>query len=323
MAKKSGLSKHDREMGELLRLGGKKIPPGLTTKASAATKAMLLKRLEVEKGLWMQGARLYSKLKGGSPITVDDPENRETLDAILRLHNKAAGKKLAFPKVAPAFGQLPVAISGTVLPPFEFQSAMPYPFSYGDPVTMGNPIESSTADPNGQISASVMTPDTPGTMETCAGHEFAQVGFYFVPFTPGRLTITASPTYSYEFMTNSLGGSPVGAFGDIELNILPLSEQGQLPIQNPNAQIVFSSTTAGQINWGAQFGVQTSLSASLDVGRFVLYVCFAAVNVGALGSGWPGPSWPGYYGARGSLALGKLSAVVPSISYEFIGTFVR
>jgi len=105
MAKKSGISKHDREMAELLRLGGKKIPPGLTAKASAATKAMLLKRLDAEKGLWLQGARLYSKLKGGSPITVDDPENRETLDAILRLHNKAAGKKLAFPKVAPALGQ--------------------------------------------------------------------------------------------------------------------------------------------------------------------------------------------------------------------------
>jgi hypothetical protein len=317
MAKTKHTSKHDLAIAQLLRLGGK-IPAGLAAKAKAATESMLLNRLETGVDLQMQAAKLYGKL--GRSIDVDDPANRKTLAAILKLHAKTASKKLAFPKAAPAYGGISTVFSGTVLPPYEFTNAMPYPFAPSEPVTLGNPIESATASANGQISASVVTSRTPGP-DTSAGQEFAQVGFSYLAPGPGTLTLTATPTYSYEFLTNSLGQSPVTAVGYIELNIIPMSQQGQFPYANPQAQSLFFQGPLAQITFGAKFGVQASLSASLFLTPGVMYLCFAAVSAGALGSGWPGPNWPGYYGAQGSLALAMVSAIVPSISYSFAGEF--
>jgi hypothetical protein len=122
MAKKSGATEHDLEIAKFLRLGGRKIPARFTAKARAAMKSMLLQKLDAGTDLRIQGARLYGDLNGKSAIAVDDPRNRETLDAILRLHRKFANKKVPFPKVSPQFGAFPpgtISFSGTVVPPFE------------------------------------------------------------------------------------------------------------------------------------------------------------------------------------------------------------
>ena len=95
----------------------------VAAKAGAVRKPMLLKTLGTDPRV--EGAKLYGELKGGSPIAVDDPANRKTLDAILRLHRNVASKKLPFPKVTAPFGGFPpgsLSFSGTAVPPFEFTS---------------------------------------------------------------------------------------------------------------------------------------------------------------------------------------------------------
>ena len=102
MTKNGGTAKHDLDVADLLRLGGRKIPAGLAAKArAAAMKSILPKRPGAGSDLRVQGAKLYGELKGGSPIAVNDPANRGPLDAILRLHKRVASKKLAFPEVLP------------------------------------------------------------------------------------------------------------------------------------------------------------------------------------------------------------------------------
>jgi hypothetical protein len=304
MAKKSGVTKHDLEAAEFLRLGGRKVPAGLAAKArEAMTKSMLRKKPEAGTNLLMQGAILYGELKGASPIAVDDPANRTTLDEILRLHKQIAGKKLAFPKVTPARGRLSTAISGAAVPPFDSAGSTPFPFANFLPI-IGNPTLTGTANENGQISASAVTSYTEGS----AGGEFAQVGIYFSPPMNGRLTISASPTYSFEWATNSLNTSSVWALGFLQLYISGVDGQGVTQEQNEDSQIIFNEAQYGQVNFNFQFGLQQSLSTSLDVTPSLLYLCYVAVLAEVWGAGWPG-----------SLAVAMMSATVPSISYEFLG----
>ncbi|HEV3278529.1 MAG TPA: hypothetical protein VG860_17055, partial [Terriglobia bacterium] len=229
MAKKGGMAKHDLEVAEFLRLGGRKIPAGLAAKArAAAMKSTLPKKPGAGTDLRVQGAKLYGELKGASPIAVDDPANRGPLEAILRLHKKVASKKLAFPVVLPGGGPVSVVFSGPLGPPFDFaDSALILGINPNGTFEVGNPTRLGTANVNGQISASAVTPETGES----AGGELAQVGSYFCPPGPGTLTISASPTYSFEFLTNSLNTAPVYAEGWIELIISGVDEQGDLPFR--------------------------------------------------------------------------------------------
>jgi hypothetical protein len=310
MAKKGGMAKHDLEVAEFLRLGGRKIPAGLAAKArAAAMKSTLPKKPGAGTDLRVQGAKLYGELKGASPIAVDDPANRGPLEAILRLHKKVASKKLAFPVVLPGGGPVSVVFSGPLGPPFDFaDSALILGINPNGTFEVGNPTRLGTANVNGQISASAVTPETGES----AGGELAQVGSYFCPPGPGTLTISASPTYSFEFLTNSLNTAPVYAEGWIELIISGVDEQGdQVWAENLyGVDPLFYGYQSGQIQSGFQFGVQESVSASLAVTPSFLYSCYVRVTVEVAGEGWPG-----------SLAVAMVSATVPSISYEFVGDF--
>src|SRR5713226_4697834 len=99
MAKKSGATKQDLKVMEFLRLGGTRIPAGFASKAAAATKSMLRKKLDAGNVLRKQGAKLYSELKGATAVAVNDPANKKALDGLVSLHKKLAAMKLAFPKV--------------------------------------------------------------------------------------------------------------------------------------------------------------------------------------------------------------------------------
>jgi hypothetical protein len=307
MAKKSGMTKHDLEIGEFLRLGGMKIPAGLAAKARATmTKSMLLKKPEAGTDLRMEGAKLYGQLKGGSSIAVDDPANRETLDRILRLHRRVASKKVAFPKVAPGRGWVSTVFSGTVVPPFGFAYSLPTTPPGGLLPIIGNPTMSGTANVNGQISASAVTSET----GTSVGGEFAYVGIYFHPAGPGTLTISATPTYTYEWMTNSIPDVGGLAAGSLWLVVFGVNDQGDYLSPIEDVQGLFSEFTFGQFQYGGQLGAQQSLSASLHTTPSFVYMCYVAADVWVLGEGWPG-----------SLAVSMVSATVPSISYEFAGEF--
>jgi hypothetical protein len=296
MAKKNVPTKQDCDVIKFLRVGGGKIPAGLIAKARAVTKSTMQKKLNVATNRRLEGAKLYGELKGGSPIAVDDPANRKTLDAILRLHRTVASKRLPFPKVTAPFGGFPpgsIVFSGTRVPPFDFASP-----------DSGSAPTFSTANTNGQISANVATPESGSS----SGLEVAQVGIQFSPPVAGTLTISTTPSYSYEWSTNSLNTTPVQAFGSIMLLISAVNPPVGAQSGIEDVEPIFFQCVSGQIQFDFEFGVQQPFSASMAVNPALEYLCSVVVTAAAMGEGWPG-----------SLAVAMVSATVPSISYSFVG----
>lgn len=298
MATKSVTTKQNLKIEEFLRLGGKTILAGFASKAAAATKSMLRKQLDGQDSRLKQAAKLYSGLKGASAVAVNDPANKKALDELLGLSKKIAGTKLAFPRVHVGVGGfLPGTISGTIVPPFDFADSIPT-------VLAGpTPVLSVSANVNGQISASAASLQTPGFN---GGSEYARVGIYFHPMTSGTLTISSAPTYSFEWLTNSLNTSYVGSSGAVGLTIYGLTDLFQIGGTAGIDYVSWQEYTTGQINLGYGFNVTKSASVSLEVTPAQVYICFVEVDASAVGLGWPG-----------SLASAMVSATVPSISYEF------
>jgi hypothetical protein len=293
MAKRNGMTKYDSDTMEFLTVAGRKIPTGLAAKTRAVTKAMLLRKLNVGTKTRMKGAKLYGELKGGSPIMTNDPANRKALDALLNLHRSAANKKLPFPKVTAPFVEFPpgsLSFSGTWAPPFKFSNP--------DNPNSGNSPTFSSANTNGQIIASVVTPEKGAS----SNFELAQVGAYFSPPVAGTLTISTTPTYSFEELTNSLNTAPVEASGAILLTITPNG-----PGQGIEEFVqLYDYCISGQIQFDFEFDAPQPLSATLEVTPPLMYLCTVMVIAEASGQGWPG-----------SLAVSTVTSTVPSISYAF------
>jgi len=299
MAKRSRAAKQEMKVMEFLRTGGKNIRAGFASKAAAATKLMLQKRLDAGNARRKQGAKLYGKLKGASTVAVKDPVNKKALDELLRWHKKLAGRKLVFPKVpGEAGGLIPGSISGTVVPPFDFADSIPTLLA-----NVSNPTLSVSANVNGQIMASAATSQAPGFN---GGSEYARVGIFFHPMVEGTLTIWASPTYSFQWSTNSLNTSLVTSSGDVGLTIYGMNELGEILATGGAMYELWQEDATGQINFDFGSNVQKSLSASLTVTPSLVYLCFVEVDAHVVGMGWPG-----------SLATAMASATVPSISFGF------
>jgi hypothetical protein len=299
MARRTRATKQEMKVMEFLRMGGTKIPAGFASKAAAATKAVLHKKLDAANVRRKQGAKLFGGLKGASTVAVNDPANKKALDRLLAWHKKVAAKKLAFPKVPVDVGGLiPGSISGTVVPPFDFADSIP-----ALAANVSNPTLSVSASVNGRISASATSSQSPGFN---AGSEYARVGIFFHPMTEGTLTISASPTYSFQWSTNSLNTSIVTSSGDVGLTIYGMNEFAEILATAGDMYEWWQQDTTGQINFDFGFDVQKSLSVSLNVTRALVYLCFVEVDAHVMGVGWPG-----------SLATAMASATVPSISFGF------
>ena len=296
MAKRSGATRRDLAVVEFFRLGGKKIPAGFAGKALAATKTLRRRQMGAVQGMQSERTKLFTRLKGESAVAVDDPANKQTLEQIVSLHRKLAAKKLRFPKVRGGVGWIsPGTISGTIAPPFDFADTIPAAIS-------GNTELSASANVDGQIGASAATAEAGPNN----GSEYARVGFFFHPMTQGTLTISASPTYSFEWSTNSLNNTPVTSSGDVGLTVYGMNELAQILSTAGSTYTSWQQDTTGvQFNFG--FDLQNSLSVSLPVTPAQIYLCFVEVFAQAMGCGWPG-----------SLASAMASATVPSISFEFV-----
>jgi hypothetical protein len=296
MAKRSGARRRDLEVMEFFRLGGKKIPAGFAGKALATTKAMRRRQMVAVQGMRSERAKLFARLKDEPSVAVDDPANKKTLEQILNLHRKLAAKKLRFPKVRGGIGWIsPGTMSGTLAPPFDFADTIPAEIS-------GNTELSASANVDGQIGASAATAESGPNN----GSEFARVGFFFHPMTVGTLTVSASPTYSFEWSTNSLNNTPVTSSGDVGLTVYGMNELAQILSTAGSAYTSWQQDTTGvQFDFG--FDLQNSQSVSLSVTPAQIYLCFVDVFAQAMGCGWPG-----------SLASAMASATVPSMSFEFV-----
>jgi|SRR5271167_1121291 len=296
MAKKSRATKRDLTALEFFRLGGTKIPAGFASKAAEATKAMRRQQSGEGAGIRTRGAKLFARLKGESAVAVNDPANKETLDRILSLHRKLAAKKLRFARLPVGVGGFfPGRISGTIVPPFDFADTIPT-------VIQGNTELSASANVNGQIAASAATAETGFN----GGSEYAKVGFFFHPLTIGTLTVSASPTYSFEWSTNSVNNAFVTSSGEIGLTVYGMDDFGQILSTAGSNYTSWQQMMPGiQFDFG--FNLQNSMSVSLPVGPAQIYLCFVEVDAHVVGSGWP----------KGSLATAMASATVPSMSFEF------
>jgi hypothetical protein len=206
----------------------------------------------------------------------------------------------------PGGGTVSVVFSGSFGPPFDLTYSGTV--DTDNPPDIGYPVLSGTATKSGQVSVSAVTPEKAAT--PTFGGEVADLGGYFSPMGPGTLTISASPTYSFEWLTNSLNTAHVLAQGILELIIFGSGPQGAVTSTSGNPQVIFSGAQTGQIQSGLRSNVQASLSTSFSVVPSFVYSCFLQLTVYATGEGWPG-----------SLAVAKASASVPSIDYEFVGNF--
>jgi hypothetical protein len=294
MAKKRRATKQD--IMQYLRLGGSSIPARFAANATATTESMRRREMDAGKGLRSQGGKLYGELTGASSVQVDDPANKKTLDGLANWHKKLAAKTLPFPKVAKQIGGFfPGRISATIVPPFDFADTIPT-------VLAGNPQLSVSANVNGQISANSVTSQSGYN----GGSEYARVGFFFHPTTEGTLTVRANPAYSFEWATNSLNNSPVTSFGSLGLFIYGLNDLGQILASTGTGGSTWDQSAPGQIQLGYESDLQSAMSISLPVTHSLIYTCFVAIDVHAIGAGWPG-----------SLASAMLAATVASMSYEF------
>lgn len=300
MAKKSGATKQALQVGEIWRTGGMKIPAGFAGKAAAATKEMLREKLEAGRAIRNQGAKLYGGLRGASAINLKDPANKKTLDGLLQLHKKLSATKLPFPKVPGGIGGIfPGSYSGTVVPPFDFADTIPTRLA-----GVSDPVLSVSANVNGQISASAATANANTGFN--GGSEYARVGIFFHPMTAGTLTISAAPTYSFAWSTNSLNTTQVTSFGEVGLTIYGMDEWGGISPVGGATYKMWQEMDPGQIKLDFGFNITQSASASGPVTHSLIYLCFVEVEAHVVGMGWPG-----------SLATAMASATVPSISFAF------
>lgn len=297
MAKKSGATKQELQFAELLRLGGKKIPAGLAGKAAAATKTLRQKQLNAVTEMRRRATKLQGEVTGASPVA-----DKKALDEILSQHKKMASKKLAFPRPPGGIiGIWPGSYGGTVVPPFDFADTIPTVLAGATPTL------SVSANVNGQISASAATVQSGFN----GGSEYARVGIFFHPTALGILTISSSPTYSFQWATNSLGSSYVDSEGSVGLDIYGMNEFGEILSSNGGNYTSWQELTTGQVNLDFGFDITGSMSVSLEVNPGQVYLCFVEVDAHVAGDGWMGiPN-------NQSLATASVSATVPSISYEF------
>jgi hypothetical protein len=232
---------------------------------------------------------------------------RRAQDGLRKLHDKLARQKVSVAKLPAGSGSVfPGAVTVTVVPPFDYDIIIPSTLAGTAPTLHGT---SSKATGNMDLSAVSATEKGFG-----GGSMYTTVGVYFHPPGPGTLTLRAAPTYSFQWWTNSLRPTAiVSSFGSLSLVIYGVDLAHQT-IGDPATILATAATSlhrwdesqTEEVRFDFGFDLQTAGSVQLEVTRSLVYLLFVAADVHVHGVGWPG-----------SLAGAKLSAAVPSLTYEF------
>jgi len=296
MARQKGKS---REAGVLkfLRTGGERMPADLKGRRLAAAQETLRQRVTRE-GVGQRGAKLWGALQEPAAPVGDDPADARALDGLLALHKKLAGTKVAAPRVAAEVGGIfPFTVSVKETPPFDYAMTIPT-------VIEGNPVISGAANTNGQLNGSAVT----SMQGRSAGSWYSEMGLFFHPLATGRLRLSSSPSFSFQFWTNSLKPQHfVRSFGHAGLGVFALDRVGNVAGGvNPAHLKLWDEQATQQIRFDFGSVESTPLSVELEVNPTLIYCLFVSLSVHVIGRGWPG-----------SLAGSVISVAVPSFSYEF------
>ncbi len=295
----------DKRALEFLR-GGKGIPENVVRQHLTNVREKRKAQLEQATGTKQQMAKHLSVIQKPSKIDLADPQTAKAVDGLLALHKKLAGQKIPPPKIPGDIGGIfPGTISAKVVPPFDFDAKIPTVLAGNQPTLSG-----STDKNTGQMSVSCITATQHGFN---GGSMFTNVGIYFHPMSAGTLTVHATPKFSFQRWTNSLGTSPVRSFGSGGLSIFGVDVESQTTggvgtIKTTAGQQFFSwdENEVGQVRFDFGFDLQTSVSAQIDVDHTLVYLLFVDADTHVEGIGWPG-----------SLAGAVMSVTVPFISYDF------
>src|SRR4030095_9720292 len=191
---------------QILR-GGKAVPKELVKRCVADLQQRRNKELDKRNSTERQMAKFLGQSQGQSK-----PDAKAS-DGLLGIHRKLAKQKLVPPRVRGGLGGvLPGRITATIVPPFDYNIVIPTRLAGNDAT-----IEASSNRLTGQMNASAITNTKKGFN---GGSMYTSVGVYFHPLGPGTLTLHATPTFSFQWWTNSVGpNSLVQSFGSGGLTI--------------------------------------------------------------------------------------------------------
>jgi hypothetical protein len=287
---------------EILR--GGPMPKGLIARLADIGSGFAGERAKAD-GIRGQVARHSADAQGRPDPIPTDPRSKKALDGLLALHGKLGRRKLVAPKVPAVVGGISGGrISVTITPPYDYALTIQTPPNNGvhKPATAA-----AAANKNGTLSCSAIT-----THERSMGSAYAHVGIFFHPLSAGTLRVSASPAYSFQWWTNSIGTREVQSGGSADINIYGLEQRTTQPGDFSIVSVAgtpfkrWLETETGRVRFDVGFDVQNPVSAQMSVGRGLVYLVFVTVHCHVLNAGWPG-----------SLAGAMLSATVPSITWEF------
>jgi len=306
MPVKSKRNTSEADAARILR-GGKAVPNELVRRCLADLQSRRQAGLEQRKATEMKMAKLFGQARGQFETDPRHPAQADSLQGLLALHQKLAKQKLAAPKVPGGLGGLlPGQIVVTTVPPYDYSVVIPATLAGNNPI-----LEGASDKNTGMMSASAITASQKGFN---GGSMYTTVGVYFHPFGPGTLTVHATPKYSFQWWTNSIGAnSLVRSFGSGGLTVYGVDVASQTTggvgtIVSTAGQTfgLWDENQTDQVRFDFGFDLQAPVSVQLDVNHDLVYLIFVEADVHVEGIGWPG-----------SLAGAKLSVTVPSLTYDF------
>jgi hypothetical protein len=306
MPVKNKRSLSDPDFARILR-GGKAVPGELVRRCVADLQSRRKADLERRSATEGKMAKLFGQARGPLGDGNPDPPRPGPLQGLLDMHRKLAKQKLAAPKVPGGLGGLlPGQIVVTTVPPFDYNVIIPGRLAGHDAA-----LEGASDKNTGMMSASAISASPKGFN---GGSMYTTVGVYFHPFGPGTLTVHATPRYSFQWWTNSIGAnSLVRSFGSGGLTVYGVDVAAQttgglgtiVSIAHQSFGL-WDENLTDQVRFDFGFDLQAPVSVQLDVNHDLVYLLFVEADVHVEGIGWPG-----------SLAGAKMAVTVPSLTYDF------
>ena len=275
---------------------GGKAPPEFVRQRMAAAERELAAQ-DQNRRVPRQVEKFFRQIQKPNRPKVGDPKVIQATGGLLDIYKKLGRQRIIAPGVlAESGGILQGRFEVKLTPPFDYAFAIKHTFD-------GGPTVSSSANKNGQLDARSVTEFEKRSFASA----YAECGVFFHPFFgPAKLRVSANPSYTRQWWTNSLSAADlVKSFGSIVVGMF--GQQGRTGPTKGNVGIgdLWDEQSSEQVRFDLGSSPSIAPVAELEVDPSFAFSVFVAIQVSALGTGWPG-----------SLAGAIIAAVVPSITIE-------